>query len=305
MSWKGTVHRALRRSTGFEIRRVAPPAAPAQPRPKRPRIRARTGDRLVETPAFILSSVRSGSTLLRVLLGSHSQIHAPHEMHLRDVAVEVKSKYAERALDSVGLDRAHLEYLLWDRLLHRELAASGKPVLVNKTPNDVFIVDRIRACWSDARFIFLLRHPAAIAASRHATRPQDSHERNVEMVRRYAAALEQARTELPGHTIRYEDLATDPEGETRKLCAFLGVEWEATMLDYGSHGHRGLRAGLGDWTEKIKSGQVQSPTLPGPDAEIAEPLLEFARAWGYLPGGSPSAAPDAPARASSSSPAPR
>lgn len=304
VSWKGAAQRALRRSTGFEIRRVAGPA-PAPPRPKRPRIRVRAGDRLVEAPTFILSTVRSGSTLLRVLLGSHSQIHAPHELHLRDIAVEVQSKYGARALDSMGLDREHLEYLLWDRLLHRELAASGKPLLVNKTPNDVFIVERIRACWSDARFIFLLRHPAAIAASRHATRPQDSAERNVEMVRRYAAALERARTELPGHTVRYEDLASDPVAQTQRLCAFLGVEWEETMLDYGRHRHRGLDAGLGDWKDKIRSGQVQSPTLPAPDAEIAPPLLEFARAWGYVPAGSPSAAPDAPARTSSPLPAPR
>ncbi|UGS36201.1 hypothetical protein DSM104329_02601 [Capillimicrobium parvum] len=247
---------------------------------------------------FILSTVRSGSTLLRVLLGSHSQIHAPHEMHLRDIAVEVKSKYVERALDSVGLDQAHLEYLLWDRVLHRELAASGKSVLVSKTPNDVFILDRIRACWSDARFIFLLRHPAAIAASRHATRPQDTAERNVEMIRRYAVALEQARTELPGHTVRYEDLASDPAGETQRLCAFLGVPWEEAMLDYGRHRHRGLKAGLGDWTEKIRSGQVQSPTLPPPDAEVAGPLREFAEAWGYLPAGPPTAAPGARAPAS-------
>jgi hypothetical protein len=298
VSWKGTLQRALRR-TGYELRRVPAPADPQPPpRARRPRIRVRSGDRLVEAPVFVLSTVRSGSTLLRVLLGSHSQIHAPHEMHLRDLGVDVKSKYAARALDSVGLDQEHLEYLLWDRLLHRTLAASGKSVLVNKTPSDVFIVDRIRACWSDARFIFLVRHPAAIAASRQATRPQDTPERNAEMVRRYAAALERARSELPGPTVRYEDLASDPAAVTQRLCEFIGVEWEATMLDYGSFRHSGFKAGLGDWKDKIKSGQVQSPTLPPPDAVVPEPLREFAEAWGYASAGPPSAAPDARARTS-------
>ncbi|XDO64283.1 sulfotransferase [Streptomyces sp. RLB1-33] len=45
--------------------------------------------RLVDSPVFVLSSVRSGSTLLRVLLNSHSQIRAPHEMHLRTVHVHL------------------------------------------------------------------------------------------------------------------------------------------------------------------------------------------------------------------------
>jgi hypothetical protein len=281
---KGSLNRALRRTTGLELRR---PGAPTTA-PKRPRVGVRDGDRLVEAPAFVLSSVRSGSTLLRVLLNSHSQIHAPQELHLRDTRVEVKSKYAERALDSLGLDAPHLEYLLWDRLLHRELAASGKRQLVNKTPSDVFIVDRIQECWADARFIFLLRHPAAIAASRHATRPQDSEERNVEMVRRYGDALERARTTLPGHTVRYEDLASDPETETRRLCEFLGVAWEPEMLDYGQFSHGRFRPGLGDWNEKIKSGQIQPPTPPPPLEEIPEALRDLCAAWGYLPAGAAS-----------------
>src|SRR3954469_14985726 len=179
---KRAVVRALR-SRGYDLRRVDA---------RRRSVRA--GDRLVEQPTFILCTVRSGSTLLRVLLDSHSQIHSPHELHLRDLAVESRSQYSDRSLKAIGLDVTALQYLLWDRLLHRELAASGKRLLVNKTPSDVFIADRLLECWPDARFIFLLRHPAAIAASRHAVRPQDTPERNAEMILRYGDALEQART---------------------------------------------------------------------------------------------------------------
>src|SRR5215207_5047779 len=51
----------------------------ASPPPRE--LRTAAGDRLLVAPAFVLSSVRSGSTLLRVLLATHSQIHAPHELH--------------------------------------------------------------------------------------------------------------------------------------------------------------------------------------------------------------------------------
>lgn len=298
--WKDTVNRALRRATGYELRRVGGPGArPAAPR----RGRARSGDRLLVAPAFVLSSVRSGSTLLRVLLDSHSQIHAPQELHLRDLSVRQRSKYARRAMTALKLDQDQLDYLFWDRLLHRELTAAGKTLLVNKTPSDVFIVDRIRECWPDARFIFLLRHPAAIAKSRHATRPQDSVERNNEMVLRYGNAVEDARRRLPGHTVRYEDLASDPATETRRLCAFLGVPWEPSMLEYGEHHHGRFKPGLGDWTEKIRSGRVQPPTPPPPVDEIHPDLRPLCVAWGYLPApepgaGAPSGSPAAPEPAS-------
>jgi hypothetical protein len=278
VTWKDTVNRTLSRHTGHELRRVGNSAAPVPPRPK-----PTGGERLLDAPGFVLSTVRSGSTLLRVILDSHSQIHAPQELHLRDLTVKTKSKYADRALDSVGLDERGLEYLLWDRLLQRELWRAGKQRLVNKTPSDVFIVDRIRECWPDAKLIFLLRHPAAIAASRHATRPQDTEQRNTEMVLRYGNALEQARTAYDGLTVRYEELASEPARVAQELCAFLDVPWEPAMLDYGKQDHGAFKPGLGDWRDKIKSGQIQAPTPPPPIEQVPEGLRPLCRAWGYLP----------------------
>jgi hypothetical protein len=273
VDWKKAVNDAIVRTAGYRLERVRPATAPAPPRP---------GDRLLERPAFILCSVRSGSTLLRVLLGSHSLIHCPHELHLQHVGVSVGDQYAEKALAEVGLDPRMLQYLLWDRLLQRELAASGKRLLVNKTPNDVFIVDRILECWPDARFIFLQRHPAAIARSRQELRPQDSPERNAQMVAHYCNAVEEARRGHDGITVRYEDLAADPATATRRLCEYLGVPWEEQMLDYGDFAHGHFKAGLGDWSEKIKSGRVHAPEPPPRAEEIPSALLELCRAWGYL-----------------------
>jgi hypothetical protein len=267
---------ALARRTGYQLQRVRSPEG------GRKRPRKGSGDRLLQAPTFILCSVRSGSTLLRVLLGSHSQIHTPHELHLRHIDVTVRNKPGLKALTEIGLDEERLEYLLWDRLLHRELTESGKKLLVNKTPNDVFIVDRILECWPDARFIFLLRHPGAIARSRHQARPQDPVEKNADMVARYCNAVEAAREAHDGLTVRYEDLAADPAAVTKEICEFLGVEWEERMLDYGEFSHGRFKSGLGDWSPNIKSGRVQPPAPPPPAGEIPEALLEVSRAWGYL-----------------------
>ena len=159
-----------------------------------------------------MCTLRSGSTLLRVLLDSHSQIHCPHEIHLRYLSVNLDAKWVERSMKEMGLDKERLEYLLWDRVLQRELTGSGKPRLVTKTPNDVFIADRIKTCWPDAKLIFLLRHPAAIVRSRQDYQGEGAdQEKNVDLIRRYCEALEAARQKYDGVTVRYEDLTADPE----------------------------------------------------------------------------------------------
>ena len=274
MGFKETVNAVLRRTTGYQLQR----------QPARSRDGLRRGDRLVDEPVFILCSVRSGSTLLRVLLNTHSEIHSPPELHLRAVKIKpIRRHSPRRSLRRAGLDEQRLRDLLWYRLLDRELEGSGKRILVRKTPSDVFIVDDIVRCWPRARFIFLLRHPASIAQSRQRARPGDSHEQNVAKVLRYGHALEDARRTHPGLTVRYEDLVADPARVTREICAFLGVEWEPHMLDYGRFSHGTYAAGLGDWSEQIKSGRVQPPKpLPGRD-EVPVELVDLARAWGYLP----------------------
>ncbi len=279
MSWKDSLNGALRRS-GYELRRTDDRAPSAAARPRSRTLRA--GDRLVSSPGFVMCTLRSGSTLLRVMLDSHSQIHCPHEIHLRHLSVNLEAKWVERSTKEMGLDQERLEYLLWDRVLHRELAGSGKPRLVTKTPNDVFIADRIKACWPDAKLIFLLRHPAAIVRSRAALQDEDAdQERNVALIRRYCEALERARQAYDGVTIRYEELAADPAATLQTVCAHLGVAFEPGMLAYGSQDHGRYRSGLGDWQDKIKSGTVQTPEPPPED--VPEPLREIAAKWGYLP----------------------
>jgi hypothetical protein len=277
VQWKGALNRGLTRATGYELRKVGGRVK------RRKRSAGERGNRLLTAPAFVMCSVRSGSTLLRVLLDSHSQIHSPPELHLKDFAVRVKTDYGTKALGEIGLDDEQLRFLLWDRLLHRELTAARKSLLVNKTPNDVFIADLIAKCWPDARFIYLLRHPGAIERSRQATRPQDSPERNARMVLRYGTAMEEARAVRPGFTIRYEDLTADPRDATKRLCAFLDVPWEAGMLEYGRFDHGRMKPGLGDWKTKIKSGEVQSAEPPPALDDVHPSLHELCVAWGYAP----------------------
>jgi hypothetical protein len=86
--------------------------------------------RLVESPVFLLCPQRSGSTLLRVLLNSHSEIRAPHELHLRHLRVKPGRDFTLDVMAELGLDVRELEYMLWDNVLRFELERSGKSQIV-------------------------------------------------------------------------------------------------------------------------------------------------------------------------------
>lgn len=245
---------------------------------------ARVGphDRLVPSPAFVMSSVRSGSTLLRMMLNTHSQICSPHELHLRRIKAVTKSRFALMAIEELGMDERDLTYLLWDRIFHRELQRSGKRVLVNKTPNDALIWPDIVSCWPQAQMIYLHRHPAAILNSSDASRGDLTREESARDVLAYCTGMEQLRAVRPGLIVRYEDLVADPERETRRICEFLDVPWEAGMVDYASGEHVGIRRGLGDWSETLRSGKIRARQDAPAEEDLHELLRPIAQAWGYL-----------------------
>jgi hypothetical protein len=302
MSMLRKLNSKLAETTGYQIRRApAPaPAAPANalgaipkprgPRPERPddvAVRPSVDpavDRLLKRPVFILTSVRSGSTLLRMMLGAHSRLHASHELHLTGLEVYFKSgSPTEKSLRALGLGHEALEELLWDRALHRELVKSGKSFIVEKTPGNAFAWQRIAATWPDARFVFLRRHPAAVARSWHEAVPDRTRAEAAERVLKYMTAMEEAYAELGGHILRYEDLTTGPAAELSRICDFLDLGFEPGMLDYASSLEGAvLGGGFGDWNDKIRSGKVQ-PDRPAPtEDEIPELLRPMCRAWGYL-----------------------
>ncbi|GAA4895472.1 sulfotransferase family protein [Streptomonospora salina] len=241
-----------------------------------------TVPRQVDAPVFVISPVRSGSTLLRMLLNSHSRVRAPHELHLRTVEVQLAEDFSAKSMKELDLDRLELEHMLWDRILHLELERTGKDVVVDKTPGNVWAWERLSYAWPHAKFVFLLRHPEAIISSlagrKNNTATREQLDANV---LKYVEPLERARDAVGGHTLRYEDLTADPEATLRKLCVYLDVDWEPGMLDYGEFDHGTIGANLGDRSANIRSGRIQTPAESHTSAALSPELAEYAAAWGY------------------------
>jgi hypothetical protein len=275
MGWKDAMTVRLARHTPLQLTRH---------HTGRPTL-VRRPPRLLVAPVFIFCSVRSGSTLLRMILNSHSELYAPHELHLSQLKVNLGDSYVTDAMTELGWTEQELTNLLWDRVLDAALARSGKRTLVEKTPHHSFMWSRIARCWPDARFLFLLRNPAAICDSWWRARPRQSREELHGRVGKYTAAVQEARRILPGHTIRYEDLVADPEAQVRRVCEYLRIEFEPNMIEYGDRPHGTIKPGLGDWSERIRTGRIQPPRQVEPDAELSDELRAIARAWGYPEGG--------------------
>lgn len=236
-------------------------------------------ERLVPSPVFVLSATRSGSTLIRMVLDAHSQICAPHEMHLRQVTVDLSHPNSKVGMEECGLSARDLENLLWDRVLHLMLGRAGKSVIVDKTPHNVRDWQRLLNYWPQARYIFLLRHPVSVADSMKRAWPSTEVSHHYEVTTGFARNLARARAALPGLTIRYEDFVADPEKSSKEICDFLGLEWEESMLNY-AEGERGaFRSRLGDWSATIKSGKIRPPQ-PMP-VDVPDELREATDLLGY------------------------
>jgi hypothetical protein len=248
-----------------------------------------SGERMLAAPVFIMSAARSGSTLLRAVLGSHSRLYAPPELPLMHLEARAETRWIQTSLRALCLTKEDLDHMLWDRVLADALARSGKPVIVVKTPSNVLLWQRIAGCWRDARFIFLLRHPAAVVASLHASWDPAWHpgssgrlDEVAGNALRYMTKVEEARRALPGRTIRYEDLTADPETVIGGLCSFLGVQFEPAMLDYGQFADARFAVGLGDNSENIRSGRIQRAAPPPRIGELPPALADMCATWDYL-----------------------
>ncbi|SHG06901.1 Sulfotransferase family protein [Jatrophihabitans endophyticus] len=236
------------------------------------------GLHLVRSPVFLLSSVRSGSTLLRSMLDTHTQIVAPHELHLGTMRVSSAKQYAVDSWEALGLSLDELQNVLWDRALHLALVRGGGRIVVDKTPQNVEIWQRIHAFWPHARYLHLRRHPGSVYESLVHARPDQPTAAHVANVARYGGWLDAARAALPGPTVRYEDLTADPATTLRAVCAYLGVRYQTRMLTYRRSGNRG---GLGDWSENIHSGRVQQARPLPALADVPAELRDLTTAWGY------------------------
>jgi hypothetical protein len=238
-------------------------------------------------PFFIVGAQRSGTTMLRLMLNAHARIAVPFESDFLAVARGLNGTApfdATVALEALAADPWTAKGgIVEDRaaILARrpasfgELAAAafgawaaarGKPCWGVKTPGYVTELDALWAMFPGARFVHIVRDGRDVAlslrdlswGSRHVLRVAADWRWKTLVGRKMGAMV-------PGHyhELRYEDLIADPGATLRGVCDFLGVEFDAGMLEY----HR----------EAPK--EMPQESLTWHRSSVSAPDVSKARAW--------------------------
>jgi len=224
-------------------------------------------DRLV----FLIGAPRSGTTLTARMLGAHPDVFAPAEPHLMPPLAHLgfHERVDEAPYDPVitqiglrelvaGLPRGEQDYLdglrrFTDHLYARSLEPSGRRIYLDKTPAYALVLDFLAKLYPAARYVVLTRHPIAIWSSYvdsfFAGDSAAAHARNP-VLERYVPAIARFLRErrVPLIHVRYEELVRDPEKHLREICAFLAIDFQPAMIQYGdAEGPaRPVATGLGD-----------------------------------------------------------
>jgi protein-tyrosine sulfotransferase len=226
--------------------------------------------RRLKPPIFILGVPRSGTTLLRAILDSHSAIacgpetpwlggHQPRSLHslwraLRDEPWGYCQSYnMPRDIPTL----AARDFL--NTLMSRYASARAKKRWAEKTPDNALYVDFLLELFPDARFIHLTRDGLDVAMSTSIVAP---HRKGISDFLEskigfgpdapavpntpFAALLRWRHwnnlitRSLAGRdyfTLSYERLVAGPEPAIRELTDFIDEPFEPSMLDYARTTH--------------------------------------------------------------------
>ncbi len=201
-----------------------------------------------DAPVFLVGFPRSGTTLLEQILDCHPALQALEEMPAAAAMEQVFLGWVGDRVEAI----ADLEPLQISELRQAYFAETARHLerrpgttLVDKLPLNLIRVPLIWRVFPNARFILALRHPCDVCLSCFmqsfaANEAMSSFYTLENTVRTYAEVMglwQDYTRALPlrYHAIRYEDMVTDFEKETRALLDFLGVGWNEAVLNHTEH----------------------------------------------------------------------
>ena len=229
----------------------------------------------IPPPGFIISCVRSYSSLVCGMIGQHPELYGLPEVNLAmadRVSATLGLLLTLRPVSLHGLYRtiAELEFggqtdetialaSKWvdarrdwtsAELFHHIAVLVAPRALVEKSPSSVAFIrhlDRLLEAFPQARFLHLTRHPRPTCKSIHTivsstdakkgTNRAEQTDAERMWTKMNANAFEFIE-QLPvgqGMRIRGEDLLTDPDIYLRQICAWLGIRFSAEALDAMKH----------------------------------------------------------------------
>jgi len=198
------------------------------------------------THVFLVGFPRSGTTLLENVLASHPDVEAMEERDCLSDAI------AEFIAPPGGLAKlaalqpqelAEFREAYWARVKQEGFAPKRK-VFIDKLPLNLLYLPLIAKLFPDAKILFALRDPRDVVLScfrRRFVMSQHMYELlTLDGTARFYDAV-MGLGEVYRHKLgldicdlKYESLVADFDGETARVCAFLGIDLRAEMRDFAA-----------------------------------------------------------------------
>ena len=189
-------------------------------------------------PVFICGMYRSGSTLLERMLGQHPALAAGGELsHLAWLFSQHIGAFPQNAANATG---EQLQAIAQAYTAATQELAQGPQRVIDKQPDNILRVGLIHALFPRAKIIRTRRDSRDNCLSLyfqqfgHATgyatdlgniaHYYDQQER---LAAHWRACLDEQ-----FHTVDYETLIDSPEDVLRQVLEFLGLEWDARVLEF-------------------------------------------------------------------------
>ncbi len=268
-------------------------------------------DAIKNPPAiFILSPHRSGSTLLRVILGGNPQLFAPPELELltfntlgeRKAAfsgrysfwmegtirtiMQIRGCSPEEAIALMEeLEAKNLTTKQFYQLIQQWL---GDKILVDKTPSysiDLETLKRAESNFQNPLYIHLVRHPLATMRSYEEARVEQTFPYQHPFSRQELAELVwlishqnileflQRVPQERQYQLKFEDIVRQPQTSVEGLCQFLGLEFHPDMLQPYKEKKQRMTDGI--YTQSRMVGDVKFHEHQGINASTADSWKQY------------------------------
>lgn len=202
-------------------------------------------------PIFLIGVYRSGTTLLRYIVDSHSRICCPPESFFVAALTPLLLEDQYRlGLLRMGFDEEHVLQRIrsfCSYFFSNYAASHRKPRWADKSPSYVDHLDSLNRIFPGARFIMIYRHgfDQAHSFTRGGTLMraalegycQSGEDLRVGAVRYWREKVEimmQFEQSHPDQCMRiqYEDFCEHPEARAKRVFEFIGEEWEPQVLEF-------------------------------------------------------------------------
>ena len=227
---------------------------------------------LISQPIFLIGAERSGTTLLRLMLNSHSHLSWCYEFEYGVDLISNERGWptleeyykwlsTHRIFQATNFEIDYkLNYpQLVNSFLIQKKNRDRKP-LVGATVHRHF--DRLLRIWPDAKFIHIVRDGRDVARScigmGWAGNVWTGIERWIEAENLWAD-MKQSLSKEQQIEITYEALITQTVATLTKLCDFMGIAFEPEMLDYHKTSSYDLPDAtlLDRWKQKLSDREIQ------------------------------------------------